>query len=373
MSTPSSIVDTRIKQIRPLIPPACLLEELPVPATLIPTIQHARAAASAIIHRADDRLLVVIGPCSIHDPEAAIEYAQRLLPLATQYASTLLLCMRVYFEKPRTTVGWKGLINDPLLDGSYAINTGLRTSRKLMLDINRVGLPIACEMLDTITPQFISDLVAWGAIGARTTESQLHRELVSGLSFPIGFKNGTGGSKKIAVDAIIASQSPHCFLSVTTQGLAAIVETEGNADCHIVLRGSETGTNYSSSDIDETEALMTKAKLATPSIMIDCSHGNSAKNHANQPQVIDAVCQLLRSGRESVIGVMVESNLYEGNQKLECGVGVKERLRYGVSVTDACIGWESTEAVLKELSEAVEARRRVRGGGSVHQNGNGVS
>ena len=371
MSIPSSIVDTRIKQIRPLIPPACLLEELPVPQSLIPNIQQARQQAASIIHRQDDRLLVVIGPCSIHDPEAAIEYAHRLLPLATQYRSTLLVCMRVYFEKPRTTVGWKGLINDPLLDGSYAINTGLRTSRRLMLDINQVGLPIACEMLDTITPQFISDLVAWGAIGARTTESQLHRELVSGLSFPIGFKNGTGGSKKIAVDAIVASQSPHCFLSVTTQGLAAIVETDGNADCHIVLRGSETGTNYSEADIDETEQLMSKVKLS-PSIMIDCSHGNSAKNHNNQPAVVSGVCQLLRAGRDSVVGVMVESNLNEGNQKLECGVGVKERLKYGVSVTDACIGWADTESVLKELSEAVEERRRRRG--STHTaNGNGVN
>ena len=371
MSTPSSIVDTRIRQIRPLIPPACLLEELPVPSSLIPDIQQARQQAASIIHRQDDRLLVVIGPCSIHDPDAAIEYAHKLLPLARQYESTLLVCMRVYFEKPRTTVGWKGLINDPLLDGSYAINTGLRTSRKLMLDINQVGLPIACEMLDTITPQFISDLVAWGAIGARTTESQLHRELVSGLSFPIGFKNGTGGSKKIAVDAIVASQSPHCFLSVTTQGLAAIVETEGNADCHIVLRGSETGTNYSAADIDETEQLMSKAKLA-PSIMIDCSHGNSAKNHNNQPQVVGGVCQLLRAGRDSVVGVMVESNINEGSQKLECGAGVKGRLKYGVSVTDACIGWSATESVLKELSEAVEERRRTRG--SAHTaNGNGVS
>ena len=415
MSIPSSIVDTRIKQIRPLIPPACLLEELPVPASLIPSIQQERQQAASIIHRQDDRLLVVIGPCSIHDPEAAIDYAHRLLPLAQQYASTLLVCMRVYFEKPRTTVGWKGLINDPLLDGSYAINTGLRTSRKLMLDINQVGLPIACEMLDTITPQFISDLVSaaaatlphctalhaltstlccttvlvshsmaflrcaavcvvevtWGAIGARTTESQLHRELVSGLSFPIGFKNGTGGSKKIAVDAIVASQSPHCFLSVTTQGLAAIVETDGNSDCHIVLRGSETGTNYTDADMDETEQLMSKAKLQ-PSIMVDCSHGNSAKNHNNQPQVVAAVCQLLRNGRDSVIGVMIESNLHEGNQKLECGVGVKERLKYGVSVTDACIGWPATESVLKELSEAVEERRRKRG--STHTaNGNGTS
>ena len=416
MSIQSSIVDTRIKQIRPLIPPACLLEELPVPSTLIPTIQRARQEAASIIHRHDDRLLVVIGPCSIHDPEAAIEYAQRLLPLAQQYASTLQICMRVYFEKPRTTVGWKGLINDPLLDGSYAINTGLRTSRKLMLEIIEIGLPIACEMLDTITPQFISDLVSsrtapqrlshspalaaewltaiplaashpslpcyvlraalqvtWGAIGARTTESQLHRELVSGLSFPIGYKNGTGGSKKIAVDAIVASQSPHCFLSVTSQGLAAIVETEGNADCHIVLRGSETGTNYSSDDIQSTEQLMSAAKL-TPSIMIDCSHGNSAKKHDNQPAVVSAVSALLREGRDSVVGVMIESNLFEGNQKLECGAGVKEKLKYGVSVTDACIGWEATESVLKELSDAVQERRKKQGTTRTQNgNGNGVS
>ena len=374
MSTPSTLVDTRIKQIRPLIPPACLLEELPVPASLVPSIQSFRQQAAAIIAGADDRLLVVIGPCSIHDPQAAIEYAERLQPLHARFSSSLLILMRVYFEKPRTTVGWKGLINDPLLDGSYAINQGLRLSRRLMLDINAIGLPVACEMLDTITPQFISDCVSWGAIGARTTESQLHRELVSGLSFPIGFKNGTGGSKRIAVDAIVAAQSPHCFLSVTTQGLAAIVETEGNRDCHIVLRGSEAGSNYSAADIAETEALMRKAGL-TPGVMVDCSHGNSGKQHHNQPMVVSAVCQQLSEPPFplSIVGVMVESNLFEGSQKLEPAAGAREKLRYGVSVTDACIGWDTTEAVLQQLSQAVEKRRAGRAKHAQPVNGNANS
>ena len=359
MSTPSLLVDRRIKQIRPLIPPACLLEELPVLPSLIPFIQSARQQCAAIISHSDDRLLVVVGPCSIHDAEAAIDYAQRLAGQAALYKDDLLVAMRVYFEKPRTTVGWKGLINDPLLDGSYAINSGLRLARRLMLDINALQLPVACEMLDTITPQFISDLVAWGAIGARTTESQLHRELVSGLSFPIGFKNGTGGSKRMAVDAITASQSPHCFLSVTTQGLAAIVETEGNRDCHIVLRGSDSGPNYDAQHIRETEAMMEKARL-TASVMVDCSHGNSSKQHAQQALVVRSVCEQVAQGSASIMGVMVESNVHEGSQKLECAAGAKERLKYGVSVTDACIGWEQTEDVLRDLSRAVQQRRALR-------------
>ena len=371
MSVPSVLVDTRIRQIRPLIPPACLLEELPVPSSLVPVIGSFRQGCAAIIAHEDDRLLVVIGPCSIHDPVAAIEYAERLRVQAERYSGELLVCMRVYFEKPRTTVGWKGLINDPLLDGSYAINQGLRTSRRLMLDINALGLPVACEMLDTITPQFLADLVAWGAIGARTTESQLHRELVSGLSFPIGFKNGTGGSTKMAVDAIVAAQSAHCFLSVTTQGLAAIVETEGNRDCHIVLRGSDSGPNYDEASVKEVEAMLLKAKLAA-SIMVDCSHGNSSKLHANQLTVVRDVCAQLSRGSQAIVGVMVESNLHEGSQKLTCGVGVKEQLKYGVSVTDACIGWEDTETVLQQLADAVKQRRSCQTQEAHHATTNGT-
>jgi 3-deoxy-7-phosphoheptulonate synthase len=366
--TQKGLVDLRIKKIRPLIPPACLLEELPTSEDLQSHIMTSRFEACDIIQGRSDRLLVVVGPCSIHDPAAALEYAKRLKPLKEKYAEDLLICMRVYLEKPRTTVGWKGLINDPELDGSFAINSGLRVSRKLLLDLNEIGLPLASEMLDTITPQFMGDLITWGAIGARTTESQLHRELVSGLSFPIGFKNGTNGGMKVATDAMVASRFPHSFLGVTTQGVAAIIETNGNPDTHIVLRGGEqSGVNYGRSFVSEAVKLLTGVD-GPIAIMIDCSHGNAAKSdgsgakdHANQILVLKEVEAQLRDpsnpDAQAIVGVMIESNLVEGAQKLTCGPGKKAQLKYGQSVTDACIGWEHTEKALEELAAAVRVRR----------------
>lgn len=356
------LIDARIKCIRPLIPPACLLEELPTPPETQAHIIAARRDAQRIIQGKDDRLLVIIGPCSIHDPAAAVEYARKLLPLAQQYKGDLQVCMRAYLEKPRTTIGWKGLVNDPDLDGTCAINSGLRVSRKLLLELNEIGLPLAMEMLDTITPQFLADLISWAAIGARTTESQLHRELVSGLSTPVGFKNGTTGSCKIATDAIVAARSAHSFLGVTSQGLAAIVETSGNPDCHLVLRGADSGPNYARRFVDEAvEAL--KAVKAPLAVMIDASHGNSCKDHRNQLRVIADVAEQLAASdhpnSRAIVGVMVESNLVEGHQKLECGPGKKAQLKYGQSVTDACISWDETERVLAMLAEAVQARRKV--------------
>jgi len=363
------LVDTRIRKIRPLIPPACLLEELPTPIHTQAHIIRARREAHRIIQGDDERLIVVIGPCSIHDSAAALEYARKLVPLVEKYKGDLHICMRAYLEKPRTTVGWKGLINDPDLDGSFNINTGLRVSRKLLLELNEIGLPLAMEMLDTITPQFLADLISWGAIGARTTESQLHRELVSGLSMPIGFKNGTGGSCKIATDAIVASRSPHSFLSVTSQGLAAIVETTGNPDCHLVLRGADHGPNYERKYVDEAVAAL-KAVKAPPAVMVDASHGNSRKDHRRQMEVVEDVAQQLGdashpNGRH-IVGVMVESHLVEGAQKLDCAVGVKDKLKYGQSVTDACIGWSDTEKVLARLAEGVQARRKAFGIAAKH-------
>jgi len=357
------LIDTRIRKIRPLIPPACLLEELPSSRIIQDHIIESRKKIIDVIQGRDSRLLVVIGPCSIHDPAAAIEYAKKLKPLADKYKDDLLVCMRAYLEKPRTTVGWKGLINDPDLDGSYKINRGLHVSRKMLLDLNEIGLPLAMEMLDTITPQFLADLISWGAIGARTTESQLHRELVSGLSFAMGFKNGTSGSCKIATDAIVASRSPHSFLSVTTQGLAAIVETRGNPDCHIVLRGAESGPNYERKYVDEAVASL-KAVNSPAAVMIDCSHGNSNKKHENQLKVVSNIIEQLSASpkehpnNKHIVGVMIESHLNEGNQKLTCAPGAKEKLKYGQSVTDACIGWEASESVLKQLAEGVQARRK---------------
>lgn len=364
--TQKGLVDLRIRKIRPLIPPACLLEELPNSDDLQAHIMKSRFEACDIIQGRSDRLLVVVGPCSIHDPASALEYASRLKPLKEKYADDLLICMRVYLEKPRTTVGWKGLINDPELDGSFNINTGLRVSRKLLLDLNAIGLPLASEMLDTISPQFMGDLITWGAIGARTTESQLHRELVSGLSFPIGFKNGTGGGLKVATDAMVASRFPHSFLGVTSQGVAAIIETNGNPDCHIVLRGGDaTGPNYARSFVEESAKLL-KTIDGPHAIMIDCSHGNAAKadgakDHNNQLLVVrEMIAQISdkeNPNAKAIIGVMIESNLVEGAQKLVCGPGKKKELKYGQSVTDACIGWDVTEKAIDELAQAVRTRR----------------
>jgi len=346
--------DLRIRKIEPLTPPAQLLAMLPCDDEASDTVSASRAALHEILHGRDDRLAVVIGPCSIHDPVAAIEYAQRLKPLRDAYADELEIVMRVYFEKPRTTVGWKGLINDPDLDGSFNINKGLRVARGLLRDINKLGLPAGVEFLDVISPQYIADLVAWGAIGARTTESQVHRELASGLSCPVGFKNGTDGNIKIAADAIGAASNPHHFLSVTKEGGTAIVATAGNPDCHVILRGGKT-PNYDATHVEATSQTLARSQLAAR-IMIDASHANSSKNPENQPKVIADINAQLANGEERIVGVMVESHLVAGRQDLVDG----QPLTYGQSITDGCIGWDSSLAVLESLAQAVRARRAVR-------------
>jgi len=343
--------DLRIKEIKELLPPVALLEKFPATETAVKTVADTRQAIHHILQKKDDRLLVVVGPCSIHDTGAAKEYASRLLKLREELSDSLEVVMRVYFEKPRTTVGWKGLINDPHMDNSYQINDGLRIARKLLVDINDTGLPAAGEFLDMITPQYVADLMSWGAIGARTTESQVHRELSSGLSCPVGFKNGTDGTIKVAIDAINAASAPHCFLSVTKYGHSAIVETSGNGDCHIILRGGKE-PNYSAQHVEEVKAGLAKAGLE-PQIMIDFSHANSSKQFKKQLTVADDVAQQIAGGETAIIGVMIESHLVEGNQNLESG----EPLVYGKSVTDGCIGWEDTETVLRQLAQAVKARR----------------
>lgn len=343
--------DLRIKEIKELLPPVALLEKFPATEKAAATVAASRQAIHKILKNEDDRLLVIIGPCSIHDVDAAKEYAARLLQLRQTLSGELEIVMRVYFEKPRTTVGWKGLINDPQMDGSFQINDGLRIARKLLLEINDTGLPAAGEFLDMITPQYVADLMSWGAIGARTTESQVHRELASGLSCPVGFKNGTDGTIKVAIDAINAAGSPHCFLSVTKYGHSAIVETSGNGDCHIILRGGKE-PNYSAEHVSAVKAGLEKAGLP-PQVMIDFSHANSSKQFQRQRVVADDVAQQIRGGEKGIMGVMIESHLVEGNQSLESG----EPLVYGKSVTDACIGWEDTEKVLHQLAAAVKARR----------------
>ncbi len=343
--------DLRIKEIKELLPPVALLEKYPATDMAAKTVSDSRQAIHNILKKTDDRLLVVIGPCSIHDTQAAKEYAARLLTLREELSDSLEVVMRVYFEKPRTTVGWKGLINDPHMDNSYQINDGLRIARKLLLDINDSGLPAAGEFLDMITPQYMADLMSWGAIGARTTESQVHRELSSGLSCPVGFKNGTDGTIKVAIDAINAASAPHCFLSVTKYGHSAIVETSGNGDCHIILRGGKE-PNYSAHHVSAVKTGLEKAGL-DPQVMIDFSHANSSKQFHKQLVVSDDVSQQIAGGDKAIIGVMIESHLVEGNQSLESG----EPLVYGKSVTDACIGWEDTEKVLRQLADAVKARR----------------
>lgn len=343
--------DLRIKEIKELLPPVALLEKFPATGMAAKTVSDARQAIHNILKKKDDRLLVVIGPCSIHDTVAAKEYAARLLKLREELSDSLEVVMRVYFEKPRTTVGWKGLINDPYMDNSYQLNDGLRLARKLLLDINNSGLPAAGEFLDMITPQYVADLMSWGAIGARTTESQVHRELASGLSCPVGFKNGTDGTIKVAIDAINAAGSPHCFLSVTKYGHSAIVETSGNGDCHIILRGGKE-PNYSAQHVAEVKEGLAKAGLPQQ-VMIDFSHANSSKQFQRQMVVADDVSQQLINGEQAIVGVMIESHLVEGNQSLESG----EPLVYGKSVTDACIGWEDTDKVLRQLAAAVKQRR----------------
>ncbi|MGA0845372.1 MAG: 3-deoxy-7-phosphoheptulonate synthase [Luteolibacter sp.] len=345
--------DLRIAGINPLISPAVLAYYLPMNERASELVAGARDQVDAILRRSDDRLLAVVGPCSIHDPTAALEYAEKLKREAERLKDDVMVVMRVYFEKPRTTVGWKGLINDPGLDDSFDINRGLRVARGLLLDLANMGMPAGTEFLDTISPQYIADLIAWGAIGARTTESQIHRELASGLSMAVGFKNGTGGSIQIAIDAIQSASRPHHFLSVTKQGVSAIVSTAGNDSCHLILRGGKSGPNYGADEIAEAVAMLREQGLVE-SVMVDCSHGNSLKDFRNQPMVAKALANQLAAGCQAITSVMIESNLHEGNQKLG---GNLESLNYGQSVTDACLGWDDTVAVLDGLAEAVRKRR----------------
>ncbi|WGE89941.1 3-deoxy-7-phosphoheptulonate synthase AroG [Actinobacillus arthritidis] len=351
--------DLRITNIEQLLPPVALLERFPASEVAAETVEKARQAIHKIIHGADDRLLVVIGPCSIHDPKAALEYAQRIKALRAnpQINQNLEVVMRVYFEKPRTTVGWKGLINDPYLNETYALNDGLRIARKVLSDINDLTVPATSEFLDMITPQYMADFMSWGAIGARTTESQVHRELASGLSCAVGFKNATNGGVKIALDAIGAAEAPHHFLSVTKFGHSAIVSTAGNPDCHIILRGGDNGTNYDAESVAKVCADIEKSGRR-PHVMIDFSHANSQKQFKRQMDVCADVCQQIANGSEFISGVMIESHLVEGRQDL--GDGNLANLVYGQSVTDACIGWEDSEKALFALADAVEQRRAKR-------------
>jgi 3-deoxy-7-phosphoheptulonate synthase len=344
--------DLRIESFRPLLPPAILVEELPLGDKGSETVSRGRDAVSAILNGRDDRLVIVCGPCSIHDPVAAIDYARRLRRLADEHARELYIVMRVYFEKPRTTVGWKGLINDPRLDGTFAINEGLRLARRLLVDLAELGLPAGCEFLDPISPQFTADTVSWGAIGARTTESQVHRELASGLSMPIGFKNGTDGDVQIAIDAVRAGAHPHRFLGVTEQGLGAIVATRGNRDCHIILRGGQSGPNYDAVSVEKAATALRDAGLPAR-LMVDMSHGNSGKDHRRQTIVAREIAAQVAQGDTAIFGVMMESFLVEGRQEL----GSPATLRYGQSITDACMGWETTVEVLAELARAVRSGR----------------
>ena len=345
--------DVRINKIKELLPPIALIERFPASQEASKSVFSGRKAISEIFNHQDDRLLVVIGRCSIHDTEAALEYGQRLVKLREKYKDTLEIVMRVYFEKPRTTVGWKGLINDPYMDNSFQLNDGLRLGRKLLVELNDLGLPTAGEFLDMITPQYMADLMCWGAIGARTTESQVHRELASGLSCPVGFKNGTDGTIKIAIDAIGSAAASHHFLSVTKFGHAAIVETTGNGDCHIILRGGKT-TNFDAQSVKLVTEQLSTSELKTK-VMIDFSHANSQKKFENQMLVSTDVSEQISQGNENIFGVMVESHLVEGNQSLINGKAAV----YGQSITDACIGWNDTEQLLSQLSEAVVSRRNI--------------
>ncbi|MGZ9014602.1 MAG: 3-deoxy-7-phosphoheptulonate synthase AroG [Burkholderiales bacterium] len=343
--------DLRIKEIKELTPPSHVLRELTITEKAAKTVAEARQEIHRVLHGADDRLVVIAGPCSIHDVKAAKEYAGRLAALRQKLGRELIIAMRVYFEKPRTTVGWKGLINDPRLDGSFSINEGIRIARQLVLDVNEMGVPVGCEFLDMITPQYIADLVAWGAIGARTTESQVHRELASGLSCPVGFKNGTDGNIRIAVDAIRAAQAPHHFLSVTKGGHSAIVSTTGNEDCHIILRGGKA-PNYDAASVDAAAKGLAEAGISAR-LMVDFSHGNSSKNPQKQLDVGQEVAAQIAAGDERIFGIMLESHLKAGRQDLIPG----KALQYGVSITDGCVGWEDTQVLLENIAEAVRKRR----------------
>ncbi len=347
------IDDVRIGAVRPLISPALLQDEMPVPPAVQTLVERARIEIGDILHGRDDRLVAVVGPCSIHDHDQALEYAHRLKAAANELRDDLLVVMRVYFEKPRTTVGWKGYINDPRLDGSFRINEGLRAARRLLLDVSNLGLPAATEFLDLLSPQYIADLIAWGAIGARTTESQSHRQLASGLSCPVGFKNGTDGRVQIAADAIVAARANHAFMGMTKMGMAAIFETRGNQDAHVILRGGKEGPNYDAQSVEQCCAVLRAAGLREQ-VMIDCSHANSGKTHERQIEVGNDIAEQLSGGEHRIVGVMVESHLEAGRQDLKPGVP----LRYGVSITDACLSWAQTEPVLETLAQAVRRRRQ---------------
>ncbi|ORX61725.1 3-deoxy-7-phosphoheptulonate synthase [Hesseltinella vesiculosa] len=349
--------DLRITGYNALLTPAFLQEELPMSEQSEQTVSKGRQEASAILTGEDDRLIIIVGPCSIHDTQAAKEYCQRLLKVRDQVQGELLIIMRSYFEKPRTTVGWKGLINDPDIDNSYNINKGLRVGRKLLCELTDAGMPVGVELLDTISPQYLADLMSWGAIGARTTESQLHRELASGVSFPVGFKNGTDGNVKVAIDGIGSASAPHHFLGVTKQGNVSITHTTGNPDCHVILRGSNSGPNFDHDHIKSANEQMAKAGIRS-NIMVDCSHGNSNKDHRNQPKVSASLCDQIAAGESSIIGLMIESNINEGKQSVPAEGPAA--LKYGVSITDACVDFDTTVGMLQGLAEAVKARRALR-------------
>lgn len=354
MTTKPPIDDIRIASMCEMPPPAQLLKALPVESAVAEHIVAARKAAEQIISGGDDRLLVIAGPCSVHDKKAVMEYGERLAQMAKLHSRRLLIVMRVYFEKPRTTIGWKGLINDPHLNGSYAITEGLHLARAILLDLNQMGLPCATEFLDVISPQYVADLITWGAIGARTAESQVHREMASGLSCPVGFKNGTGGNVQIAADAIRSASQPHHFLAVDKNGKCAKAETRGNKHCHIILRGGKTGKNYNAESVEETSQILAKSALPGR-VMIDCSHANSDKDYRKQPQVAADIATQVGGGDMRIMGAMIESHLVEGCQEIVQG----RELVYGQSVTDGCIGWKTTEEVLEVFADAAAARQRT--------------
>ena len=344
--------DLRIEHVRPLISPTVLIDEESMTEGMARLVAATRQDVARVLHGNYDRLFVVVGPCSLHDPKAGLEYAGRLAEAARGLSAELLIAMRVYFEKPRTIVGWKGLINDPHLDGTFEINDGLRLARRFLLSVNTLGVPAATEFLDPITPQFLADLVSWGAIGARTSESQVHRELASGLSMPVGFKNGTDGNVDIAIDAVRSAAHPHRFLGVTKEGIAAILGTRGNPDCHVILRGGSGGPNYSAAHVSRAATALGAAGLSSR-VMIDCSHANSGKDYTRQPHVLAAVADQVRSGSRLILGVMLESFLVAGRQSVTAG----EPLVYGQSITDACMDWETTATLLTELAGAVRSGR----------------
>ena len=359
LENPASTSNQRVVAFHDLPSPKQLLDDVPLGEELANDVEVARRAIADVIANEDDRLLVVVGPCSVHDPEAAVDYARRLKAVADELSEDLLVVMRVYFEKPRTTVGWKGLINDPHMDGSFEILDGLRMARELLIEVLQVGLPVGAEFLEPNSPQYIADAVAWGAIGARTTESQVHRQLASGLSMPIGFKNGTDGNVQVAVDSLVSAANPHFFFGMNDDGGAAVVETAGNANCHIILRGGTSGPNYDDESIADAKARLEKAGMPR-SLMVDASHANSGKSEVRQAEVVREIAEQISSGDDGIDGIMMESFLVGGAQKVTNG---REGLTYGQSVTDACMDWGTTDTLLHDLAAAVRARREARGDG----------